>query len=191
MNLKLLIKQLVLTCLAVIVSKNGVKKLRVRVTQCPPSIQTNRMSRNKEHDLDHIYNAFFQIKVFSRFHYVLLCNLYLVYGSGNGHIHDYITRHNKTERKLLLETAQCISTELNRHPGHFFTRTLQYMTPGISWFRCNTDFFLKQNKTKQNNRISFRLVEKKNIEILAPKPSLNGLSINGDQNFLHQRWSKK
>ena len=25
----------------------GVKKLRVRVTQCPPSIQTNSMSRNK------------------------------------------------------------------------------------------------------------------------------------------------
>ena len=49
--------------------------------------------------------AFFQIKVFSRFHYVLLCNLQLVYGSGNGYIHDYITRRNKTERKLLLETA--------------------------------------------------------------------------------------
>ena len=51
--------------------------------------------------------AFFQIKFFSRFHYVLLCNLQLVYGSGNGYIHDYITRRNKTERKLLLETAQC------------------------------------------------------------------------------------
>ena len=32
--------------------KTGVKKLRVCVTQCPPSIQTNMMSRNKEHDLD-------------------------------------------------------------------------------------------------------------------------------------------
>ena len=53
--------------------------------------------------------AFFQIKVFSRFHYVLLCNLQLVYGSGNGYIHDYITRRNKTERKLLLETAHSIS----------------------------------------------------------------------------------
>ena len=51
--------------------------------------------------------AFFQVKVFSRFHYVLLCNLQLVYGSGNGYIHDYITRGNKTERKLLLETAHC------------------------------------------------------------------------------------
>ena len=30
----------------------GVKKLRVRVTQCPPFIQTNWMSRNKEHDLE-------------------------------------------------------------------------------------------------------------------------------------------
>ena len=35
----------------------GVKKLRVRVTQCFPSIQTNRMSRNKEHDLDCMYNV--------------------------------------------------------------------------------------------------------------------------------------
>ena len=52
------------------------------------------------------YNiAFFQIKVFSRFHYVLLCNLQFGYGSDNGYIHDYITRRNKTERKLLLETA--------------------------------------------------------------------------------------
>ena len=32
---------------------------------------------------------------------------------------------------------------------------------------------------------------KKNIEILAQKPSLNGLSISGDQNILHQRWPKK
>ena len=46
------------------------------------------------------YNAFFQIKVFYLFHYVLLCNLELVYGSGNGYIHDYITTRNKTERKL-------------------------------------------------------------------------------------------
>ena len=36
----------------VVVDSPGVKKLRVRVTQCPPSIQTNRMSRNKEHDFD-------------------------------------------------------------------------------------------------------------------------------------------
>ena len=53
----------------------------------------------------HLSNAFFQIKVLSQFHYVLLCNLQLVYGSGNGYIRDYITRRNKTERKLLLETA--------------------------------------------------------------------------------------
>ena len=33
------------------VDNTGVKKLRVRVTQCPPSIQTN-MSQNKEPDLD-------------------------------------------------------------------------------------------------------------------------------------------
>ena len=26
--------------------------VKPRVTQCPPSIQTNRMSRNKENDLD-------------------------------------------------------------------------------------------------------------------------------------------
>ena len=32
-----------------------------------------------------------------------------VYGSGNGYIHDYITRCNKTEGKLLLETAHCLN----------------------------------------------------------------------------------
>ena len=32
---------------------------------------------------------------------------------------------------------------------------------------------------------------KKSIEILAQKPSLNGLSISGDQKFLRQRWPKK
>ena len=47
-----------------------------------------------------IESAFFQITVFSRFCYVLLYNLKLVDGSGNGYIHDYITRRNKTERKL-------------------------------------------------------------------------------------------
>ena len=30
----------------------SVKKLRVGLTQCHPLIQTNRMSRNKSHDLD-------------------------------------------------------------------------------------------------------------------------------------------
>ena len=32
---------------------------------------------------------------------------------------------------------------------------------------------------------------KKNIEILVQKPSLNGLSIRGDQIFLRKRWPKK
>ena len=54
----------------------------------------------KKLSLEQICIAFFQIKVFSRFHYVLLCNLWLVYGSGNGYIYDYITRRDKTERKL-------------------------------------------------------------------------------------------
>ena len=43
--------------------------------------------------------AFFQNIVFSRFRYVLLCKFQFVYRSGNGNIHDYITRRNKTERK--------------------------------------------------------------------------------------------
>ena len=30
----------------------GVENLRVRVTQCPRSTQTNRMSLNKKYDLD-------------------------------------------------------------------------------------------------------------------------------------------
>ena len=44
----------------------------------------------------------FQIIVFSRFCYVLLCNRQFVYGSGNGNIHDYTTRRNKTERKTII-----------------------------------------------------------------------------------------
>ena len=44
--------------------------------------------------------------------------------------------------------------------------------------------------TKFKLRLSFRLAEK-NIEILAQKASLNGLSISGDQKFLRQCWPKK
>ena len=61
-------------------------------------------------------------------------------------------------------------------------------------------FFKKKNRmmqhwaqkltTKFKLRFSFRLDEK-NIEILAQKPSLNGLSISDDQKFVHQRWPKK
>ena len=41
----------------------------------------------------------------------------------------YWTFPNRTRINPLFEIGQCISTELNRHSGHFFTRTLQYMTP--------------------------------------------------------------
>ena len=44
--------------------------------------------------------------------------------------------------------------------------------------------------TKFLLHLSFLLAEKK-IEILAQKPSLNGLSISFDHNFWRQRWPKK
>ena len=53
----------------------------------------------------------FQVTVFSRFCYVLLCNHEYIHCLNHRQAKDYITRRNKTERKLLFERRQCISVK--------------------------------------------------------------------------------
>ena len=52
------------------------------------------------------YNAQFQFLSFSKVCYSFLHNLQFVYSSGNGKIHDYVTRCNKTQRNWEIETGQ-------------------------------------------------------------------------------------
>ena len=53
--------------------------------------------RNYEKD---IYNGQFQVTVFSRFRYVLLCNHIYIHCLNHRQAKDYITRRNETERKF-------------------------------------------------------------------------------------------
>ena len=50
----------------------------------------------------------FQVTVFSRFCYVLLCNHEYIHCLNHRQAKDYITRRNKTERKLSFERRLCI-----------------------------------------------------------------------------------
>ena len=62
------------------------------------------------------YSARFQFLSFSRVCCSFLRYRQFVFGSGNGNIHDYIIKHNKTKRNGKLETGQCIVT-LNSNLG--------------------------------------------------------------------------
>ena len=53
------------------------------------------------------YNRQFQVTVFSRFCYVLLCNHEYIHCLNHRQAKDYITRHNETERQLKFERRQC------------------------------------------------------------------------------------
>ena len=70
---------------------------------------------------------------------------------------------------------------------------------GILWFKCNTDFLLKnqddatsglENKYQISASSLISFSWKKKLDLIQ-KPSLNGLSISGAKNFLRQRLPKK
>ena len=56
------------------------------------------------------YNVQFQIKVFSRFCYVMLYNHEYIHRLNNRQTKDYITRRNKSKRKLYFERRQYYGT---------------------------------------------------------------------------------
>ena len=76
--------------------RNCYKQSLHEYTRLVPMCEIFNMQNMSKH------SASFQIIVFSRFCYVLLCNRYLVYGSGNINIHRCIRRRNKTEGKLII-----------------------------------------------------------------------------------------
>ena len=53
------------------------------------------------------YAGQFQVTVFSRFCYILLCNHECIHYLNYRQANDYITRRNETERKLSFERRQC------------------------------------------------------------------------------------
>ena len=54
------------------------------------------------------YNGQFQVTVFSRFRYVLLCIHEYIHCLNHRQAKDYITRRNETERKLQLKEGQTL-----------------------------------------------------------------------------------
>ena len=68
-------------------------------------------------------NGQFQVTVFSRFCYVLLCNHEYIHCLNHRQTKDYITRRNETERKLYFERRQCVLQTWN---GIFPTSKLSF-----------------------------------------------------------------
>ena len=109
------------------------------------------------------YIAQFQFLSFSKVCYSFLRNLQFVYGSGNGNVHDYITRRNKTKKNWEIEIGQLyMSSTLTKvmlfipwHPttdpiSSYWRGTLShtdfqflhihYSTPGVGHVCLNLNF---------------------------------------------------
>ena len=97
-------------------------------------------------------------------------------------------------RSVTLSRLRQTDKPLDYLPRFFYLRVIVG-----SWFKCNTDFLLeKQDDATSGPENNLQVLASSLISFswkkywhLAPKPSLNGLSISGDQNFLRQRWPKK
>ena len=60
------------------------------------------------------YSGQFQVAVFSRFCYVLLCNHEYIHYLNHRQAKDYITRRNETDKKLLFERRQWLHDITNK-----------------------------------------------------------------------------
>ena len=78
------------------------------MTECPSLNKKKKKTMIGYHGInsmtliraDDMYNGQFQVTVFPRFCYVLLCNHEYIRCQNRRQAKDYITRRNETERKL-------------------------------------------------------------------------------------------
>ena len=92
-----------------------------------PSVQFNMLSVS---GFLWQYIGQFQVTVFSRFCYVLLCNHEYIHCLNHRQAKDYITRRNETERKLKFERRVCYAMSQSQ-----FSKSLLKFTDEVSFLK--------------------------------------------------------